>query len=88
MSETTTVPAVITPATPPVVVANPPPVTSSGIGSAIGSMGVGGSLGIVITYFFGLAHVQIPGEVSVAMVTLLSAAAHFIQDRYIGHPKA
>ena len=78
MSET------VTPATAVTITPGTLMSTSGGIAPAVGSMGIGGASVVVITWLLGLVHVQLPADVSIAMVTLVSAGAHYLQDAYFG----
>lgn len=55
-------------------------VSSGGVGPAIGSMGVGASIMVIVTWFCGLHGIVIPGEVALAMGGLLSSGLHYTQD--------
>jgi hypothetical protein len=59
---------------------------TSSIAPALGSMGIGGATVVVLTWLLSLTHIVLPPDVSVALVTLVSAVAHYLQDRFVGNP--
>lgn len=75
MSETVAQPVHLTP---------PTPASNSNLGPAIGSMGIGAAAILVLGWALTLVHVVLPPDVSVALVTLASAGAHYLQDRFVG----
>lgn len=65
---------------------SPAAVPTGSIAPAVGSMGVGGAVIVVLNWLLSLVHIDLPPDISAALVTLVSAGAHYLQDRYMGTP--
>jgi len=62
----------------------PPPPPANSIGGPLGSMGIGGSVAVIIVWALGNMHVTVPGEVAGAFTAVLSAAIHWAATTFFG----
>jgi hypothetical protein len=69
---------------PPPPPPGPLPAPPTSIGGPLGSMGIGGSVAVIIVWALGNMHVTVPGEVAGAFTAVLSAGIHWAATTFFG----